>query len=157
MAKANTAYGAWMKTGIDTWMLGAKDGTVMASRMARIATGGAAGAAETELMVIEKVRVVIELQTRLVTGALGFIPLVAMQGTPKHYRSKVAAHNCRLCGRRNDPYASRHNRSGTPLATRTCWLHPADTHRSLGRTRIGNGIDMGGAVASRPDSSAILL
>ncbi len=43
-------YGAWMKAGMDMWVLGAEAGTVMALRMARIAIGGAAGAAEVELM-----------------------------------------------------------------------------------------------------------
>lgn len=100
MTKASTAYGAWIRTGMDMWMLGAEAGTVMALRMARIATGGAAGAAEAELMMTEKVRAAIELQTRLMTGALGVTPLGATQGTLKHYRRKVAANNRRLSGRR---------------------------------------------------------
>lgn len=90
------AYGAWMKAGMDMWMLGAEAGTVMALRMARIAAGGSAGTAEVELMVTEKVRAAIELQTRLLTGALGVTPLGATQGTLKHYRRKVAANNRRL-------------------------------------------------------------
>lgn len=94
------AYGAWMKAGMDMWMLGAEAGTVMALRMARITTGGAAGAAEAELMVTEKVRAAIELQTRLMTGALGVTPLGATHGTVKHYRRKVAANNKRLTGKR---------------------------------------------------------
>lgn len=94
------AYGTWMKVGIDTWMLGAEAGTVMVLRMARIATGGSAGAAEAELMVTEKVRAAIELQTHLMTGALGITPLGATQGTLKHYRRKVAADSRRLTARR---------------------------------------------------------
>lgn len=39
MTKASTAYGAWIKASMDMWMLGAEAGTVMALRMARIATG----------------------------------------------------------------------------------------------------------------------
>ena len=39
-------YGTWMKASMDMWMLGAEASTVRALRMARIATGGAAGAAE---------------------------------------------------------------------------------------------------------------
>ncbi len=94
------AYGAWMKAGMDMWMLGAEAGTVIALRMARIAAGGAAGAAEAEMMVTEKVRAAIELQTRLMTGALGVTPLGATQGTLKHYQRKVAANNKRLTGKR---------------------------------------------------------
>ena len=30
MTKASTAYGAWIRTGMDMWMLGAEAGTVMA-------------------------------------------------------------------------------------------------------------------------------
>ncbi len=97
------AYGAWMKAGMDMWMLGAEAGTVMALRMTRIATGGSAGAAEAELMVTEKVRAAIELQTRLMTGALGVTPLGATQGTLKHYRRKVAANNRRLIGTPRKP------------------------------------------------------
>lgn len=96
MTKASTAYGDWIKAGMDMWMLGAEAGTVMALRTARIAAGGSAGAAEAELMMTEKVRAAIKLQTRLMTGALGVTPLGATQGTLKHYRRKVSANNRRL-------------------------------------------------------------
>ena len=89
-------YGAWLIAGFDMWMLGAEAASVMALRTARIAAGGTAGAAEAELMVTEKVRAAIELQTRLMTGALGTTPLRATQGTLKHYRRKVAANKRRL-------------------------------------------------------------
>ncbi|MGR6331163.1 hypothetical protein ACU5AX_19050 [Sphingomonas sp. XXL09] len=89
-------YAAWMKTGFVLWILGAEAGTVMILRAARISAGGSAGAAEAELMVTEKIRAAIELQTRLMTGALGVTPLGATQGTLKHYRRKVAANNRRL-------------------------------------------------------------
>lgn len=97
------AYGAWIKAGMDMWVLGTEAGTVMALRMARIATGGSAGAAEAELMVTEKVHAAIELQTRLMTGALGVTPLGATQGTLKHYRRKVAANKRRLTGTPRKP------------------------------------------------------
>lgn len=97
------AHGAWLTAGFDMWMLGAEAASVMALRTARIATGGSAGAAEAELMVTEKVRAAIELQTRLMTGALGVTPLGATQGTLKHYRRKVAANNRRLSRLRKTP------------------------------------------------------
>ena len=90
------AYGGWLTAGFDMWMLGAEAASVMALRTARIAAGGAAGAAEAELMVTEKVRAAIELQTRFMTGTLGMTPLGATQGTLKHYRRKVATNKRRL-------------------------------------------------------------
>ncbi|WP_267350587.1 hypothetical protein [Sphingomonas sp. GM_Shp_2] len=96
MTKARKAYGAWMKAGFDMWMLGAEASTVMALRMTRIAVGGSAGAEEAELMVTEKVRAAIELQTRLMNGGLGATALSGTQATLKYYRRKVAANNRRL-------------------------------------------------------------
>lgn len=89
-------YGAWLTAGFDMWMLGVETASVMALRTSRIAAGGAAGAAEAELMVTEKLRAAIELQTRLMTGAMGTTPLHTTQGTLKHYRRKVAANKRRL-------------------------------------------------------------
>ena len=96
MTMDTRAYAAWMRAGWDMWMLGAEAGTVMALRTARIAAGGPAGAAEAELMVSEKVRAAIELQTSLMTGAMGITPLGATESTLKHYRRKVAANKRRL-------------------------------------------------------------
>jgi len=94
------AYGGWLTAGFDMWQLGAEAGTVMALRMARIAAGGPAGAAEARLMVSEKVRAAMELQTRLMTGGLGHTPLLGTQRTLKHYRGKVAANSKRLSRKR---------------------------------------------------------
>lgn len=90
------SYSAWMKAGFDMWMLTAEASTVIALRLARIAAGGSAGAAEAELMVTEKVRALIELQTRFLTGGLGTTALSGTQATLKHYRGKVAANDRRL-------------------------------------------------------------
>lgn len=90
------AYAAWMKSGFDFWMLGAEAGTVMMLRTARIAAGGSTGAAEAELMVTEEIRAALELQTRLITGALDISALGTTQGTLKHSRDKVTANNKRL-------------------------------------------------------------
>ena len=57
-------FTGWMKTSLDMWLLSGEAGSVMALRMARITAGGSAGSAEAKLMVAEKVRAVIELQTR---------------------------------------------------------------------------------------------
>ena len=92
-------YGAWLTAGFDMWTLGAEAASVMALRTARIAAGGSAGAAEAELMVMEKVSAAIELQARLIIGALGHTPLSGTQGALKHYRRKVAANSRRLSRR----------------------------------------------------------
>jgi len=47
-------------------------------------------------MVSEKVHAAIELQTRFMTGALGFAALGTVQGSVSHYRRKVAANRKRL-------------------------------------------------------------
>lgn len=86
----------WATAGLNIWMLGAEAATVMTLRTFRIAAGGAAGAREAELMVTEKVLAAIELQTRLMTGALGSSPLAATEGYVRHYRRKVAANRKRL-------------------------------------------------------------
>jgi hypothetical protein len=91
-----TSYNAWMRTGFDFWMLGAEAGTVMTMRLAKLAMGGADASVEAELMVSEKVRAMIELQTKMMTGALGTTPLSNTRGTLKHYRQKVAANDKRL-------------------------------------------------------------
>jgi hypothetical protein len=58
-----TSYNAWMRTGFDFWMLGAEAGTVITMRLAKLAVGGADASVEAELMMSEKVRAMIELQT----------------------------------------------------------------------------------------------
>ena len=88
-------YTAWMKAGIDAWLLGAEVGTVVALRLTRIASEGLGGG-EAMLMVTEKIRAAIELQTRMATGAFGTTPLGIVQGATRHYRRKVAANRRRL-------------------------------------------------------------
>jgi hypothetical protein len=91
-----TSYNAWMRTGFDFWMLGAEAGTVITMRLAKLAVGGADASVEAELMMSEKVRAMIELQTKMMTGALGTTPLSNTRGALKHYRQKVAANHKRL-------------------------------------------------------------
>lgn len=91
-----TSYSAWMRAGLDFWMLSAEAGTVMNMRLAKLAGGGAGASVEAELMVSEKVRAMIELQMKMMTGAFGTTPLSNMHGTLKHYRRKVAANDKRL-------------------------------------------------------------
>jgi len=51
-------------------------------------------------MVTERIRAAIDLQTRLMTGALGVTPRATTESTLKLYRRKVAANNRRLSGKR---------------------------------------------------------
>lgn len=89
-------YGAWMKAGLDIWMLGAEAGAVIALRLAKIATGGAAGNEEAALMVTEKIRAMLEVQVRLATGSFGPTALGNVQGVTSHYRKRVSANSRRL-------------------------------------------------------------
>lgn len=85
---------AWFRAGVDAWSLGAESSVVAALRLARIAAGGKGAAAESQLMVSEKVQAALELQARAMTGRLGATPLSGTQQTLDLYRGKVAA-NCR--------------------------------------------------------------
>ena len=87
---------AWLDLYLDYWRLGAEAATVMTLRMERIAGGGPTGAAEAELMVAEKVCAAMDLQRKLITGALGSTPLSRSQGIVRHYQRKVAANHRRL-------------------------------------------------------------
>jgi hypothetical protein len=68
----------------------------MGLRTLKIAAGGPAGAAETELMVREKVQAALALQTLAMTGGLGFTAAGATSKTLAHYRRKVRANRRRL-------------------------------------------------------------
>ncbi|WP_254062931.1 hypothetical protein [Caulobacter sp. S45] len=65
-------------------------------RTLKIAAGGPAAAAESELMVREKVQTALALQTLAMTGALGFTAAGATSKTLAHYRRKVRANRRRL-------------------------------------------------------------
>lgn len=92
-------YAAWMKAAVDTWMLGMEASSVVALRTIHVTTGGRSALTEAELMVTEKVRAAAELQTDIVTGAFGLMPLGMIEGATKHHRRKVEANIRRLRGR----------------------------------------------------------
>jgi len=89
----------WFDLTMDSWRLAAEAQTVIALRMMKMAAGGAAAAAEAELMVSEKVRAAAEVQaqfaTSLLTGAGHHAPKRAIA----HYRRKVCANRRRLSRR----------------------------------------------------------
>ena len=81
---------------MDTWRLGMEASAVVGLRVMKIAQGGAAGQAEAELMVSEKVESVMALQMQAMTGGLGVTPASASARTIAHYRRKVNANRRRL-------------------------------------------------------------
>lgn len=81
---------------LDLMQLGAEASGVMALRMMKLAAGGAAAAAEAELMVTEKVRAAAEVQARAWSSAMSGAPHMAPTRAVAHYRSKVRANRRRL-------------------------------------------------------------
>jgi hypothetical protein len=86
----------WLRAGFSAWNLGVESSVVIAMRMAKLAAGGASGAAEAQLMVSEKIRAALALQTKAMTGGLGVTPHRAAGRTIAHYRRKVRANRRRL-------------------------------------------------------------
>jgi hypothetical protein len=70
--------------------------TVIALRTLKIAAGGAAGRAEAEQMVEEKIKAGAELATLAATGGLGTSPHSVASKTLAHYQRKVRANRRRL-------------------------------------------------------------
>jgi hypothetical protein len=95
----NSPFTAWMGVGFDAWKLGMEANSVIALRLAKIATGGAAGTAEAELMVAEKMKAATQLQTAFMTGGLGTTPAVVAKTTLRYYSKKVRANQRRLGAR----------------------------------------------------------
>jgi hypothetical protein len=94
MAKAG--HKAWWNLGLEAWSLGVEASQVIVMRTAKVAMGGDADGRESRLMVSEKLAAVIEMQTALVTGALGANPAAATSKVIMHYRRKVRANRRRL-------------------------------------------------------------
>ena len=86
----------WIAVGWNAWSLGLEATAVIGLRTLKIAAGGAAGEAEAQLMVTEKVAAGLALQTMALSGGLGFTPEAAASRTLTHYRRKVRANRRRL-------------------------------------------------------------
>lgn len=86
----------WLSIATDAMTLGFEAATVIGLRTARIAMGGAAGGAEAELMVAEKIKAASELQMLAATGGLGLDPHSASRKVLSHYGRKVRANRRRL-------------------------------------------------------------
>ena len=86
----------WFGIGWDAWRLGMEASAVIGLRTLKIAQGGAAGQAEAERMVSEKLKAGLELQALALTGGLGATPASASARTLAHYRRRVNANRRRL-------------------------------------------------------------
>jgi hypothetical protein len=86
----------WFGIGWDAWRLGMEASTVIGLRALKIAQGGAAGQAEAERMVSEKVQAGMDLQALALSGGLGMTPASASARTLAHYRRRVNANRRRL-------------------------------------------------------------
>ena len=86
----------WLRIAMDAWSLSLEASSVIGLRTLKIAAGGAAGQAETRLMVAEKIDAGLDLHTKAMTGALGFDATTAASKTLSHYRRKVRANRRRL-------------------------------------------------------------
>ena len=86
----------WLRITLSAWTLGLEASTVMALRTMKLAAGGAAGAAEAQRMVNEKIQAAMALQTKAMTGRLGATPHGTASKTLAHYRRKVSANRRRL-------------------------------------------------------------
>ncbi len=86
----------WMRAGFAAWSLGIESSTVIMLRTLKIASGGPAAEREVYHMINEKIEAGLDLQTKAMTGALGFTPESAANKTLSHYRRKVRANRRRL-------------------------------------------------------------
>lgn len=91
-----TRNNPWIGIGLDAWRLGMEASAVIGLRTLKIAQGGAAGQAEAERMVGEKIEAGLALQALAATGGLGATPASASARTLAHYRRKVRANRRRL-------------------------------------------------------------
>jgi hypothetical protein len=86
----------WLAIGLDAWTLGMESASVMGLRTMKIAMGGPAGDAESKLMVDEKVKAAVDLQTALLSGKLGSNPATVTKQALRLYSGKVRANRKRL-------------------------------------------------------------
>lgn len=77
-------------------MLGLEASSLSATRMARVARGGAEADREIELMMSEKIEAGQQLQAKLAGLGAGAVPETAVARVLKHYRGKVAENRRRL-------------------------------------------------------------
>jgi hypothetical protein len=90
------ARNPWMRASFAAWSLTIEASTVIMLRTIKIASGGPGAEEEVRQMVNEKIEAGLDLQTKAMTGGLGFTPESATNKTLSHYRRKVRANRRRL-------------------------------------------------------------
>jgi hypothetical protein len=90
------ARNPWIGVGLGAWCLGLEASTVIGLRLLKITAGGAAGQAEAQRMVREKLDAGLALRAMALTGGLGSTPQEAAAKTVAHLRRKVRANRLRL-------------------------------------------------------------
>ena len=88
-------FGPWIDLGLQTWMLGFESAAVIGLRMTKAAMGKLADH-EARLMVDEKVKAAVELQTAFMLGGLGADPARAATRVVRSYTRKARANRRRL-------------------------------------------------------------
>jgi hypothetical protein len=86
----------WVRLAFDSFSLGAEAQGVIALRMMKLAGGGAAAAAETQLMISEKLKSAADVQAQVLTSLMTGSGHLAPQRAITHYRRKVRANRRRL-------------------------------------------------------------
>jgi len=87
---------SWLRLAFDTWFLGLEASNVVALRLAKLALGGPRAKAERHKMVDEKLKALLALQWRLLTGSFGLTALEITRGSLQHYRKAVRRNHARL-------------------------------------------------------------
>lgn len=90
------AKNPWLDLTFRAFQLGAEAQTVMALRMMKLAAGGSAAAAESQLMVTEKLEAAATAQAHLAVGLMTGSGAQGARRAVAHYRRKVRANRRRL-------------------------------------------------------------
>lgn len=90
------AKNPWLDLTWRAFELGAEAQTVIALRMMKLASGGAAATAEMERMVTEKVEAAMVAQAHLASGLMTGAGAEGPRRAMAHYRRKVRANRRRL-------------------------------------------------------------
>lgn len=86
----------WLDFSFRAFQLGAESQAVIALRMMKLAAGGSAAAAESQLMVTEKLDAAAAAQAHMTTSLLNGTGLQGANRAMAHYRRKVRANRRRL-------------------------------------------------------------
>jgi hypothetical protein len=89
---------SWLRLSFDVWRAGLEAQQAIGLRLARLAGGGAAAAAETNRMISEKMTAAVEAQQIAATAALTGKPGRIAPRTVALYRRKMRANRNRLAG-----------------------------------------------------------